>query len=148
MAEAVRRSRINFLRLIGKVITSVLAFFGVLSSSSCINGDMPTYGPPAGIYFQGQVLASEDSSSVIGIQVRLSNPDLSSVYGSAESTGGGDYYLYLEQNSPPWPDTVLVSATDIDGEENGSFISKDTLIIPHSDEEYQTFQIDFLLDKE
>jgi len=48
----------------------------------------------------------------------------------------------------PWPDTALVSATDIDGAENGSFISEDTLIIPDSDEEYQTFQIDFLMENE
>ncbi|MCK5035731.1 MAG: hypothetical protein KAS73_07565 [Candidatus Sabulitectum sp.] len=148
MAEAVRRSRLVFLNLTAKIFTSVLAFLGVLSGSGCINGDMPTYGPPAGVYFQGQVLAFEDSSSVNGVQVQLSNPDLSSVYGTTQSNPDGKYYLYLEQDSPPWPDTVLVSATDVDGEANGSFAPKDTLIFPDSDEEYQEFQIDFLLDKE
>ena len=148
MAEAARRSRLIFLKLISRLFTSVLAFFGVLSGSGCINGDMPTYGPPAGVYFQGRIRASEDSSSVTGIQVQLTNPGLSAVYGTAESNEHGDYYLPLEQESPPWPDSILVSATDIDGEANGSFLSKDTLIIPDSDDEYQEFYVDFLLENE
>ncbi len=148
MAEAARSSRLIFLKLIAKLFTSVLAFFGVLSGSGCTNGFMPAYGPPTGVYFQGQVRASEDSSSVTGIQVQLSNPDLSSVYGTAHSGEYGNYYLPLEQNSPSWPDTVLVSATDIDGEANGSFLPKDTLIIPDSDDEYQEFYVDFLLENE
>ncbi len=146
MAEVVRKSKFLFLKLIAKLFASVLSLLGVVSG--CSGGDAPTYGPPAGVYFQGMIVSSEDSSSVNGIQVQLSKPDLSSVYGTTLSSENGDYYLYLEENSPPWPDSVLVSTTDIDGEANGSFAPQDTLIFPDSDEEYQEFQIDFVLEEE
>ena len=146
MAEAVRKRKFVFLKLIAKLFASVLSLLGVVSG--CSGGDAPTYGPPAGVFFQGRVFSSEDSSSVNGIQVQLTNSDLSLVYGTTESSGTGDYYLYLEDDSPPWPDSILVSATDIDGEANGSFAPKDTLIFPDSDEEYQEFQIDFVLEEE
>ena len=147
MAEAARKGKLMFLKLIAKLFASILPMLGVVSGCSGVD-PMPTYGPPAGVYFQGLVLASEDSSSVSGIQIRLSNPDSTLAYGSTLSEADGNYYLYLEESSPPWPDTVLVSATDIDGEANGSFMSKDTLIFPDSDEEYQEFQINFYLEEE
>ena len=146
MAEAVRKSKFLFLRLMAKLFASVLSLLGIVSG--CGGLDAPTYGPPAGVYFHGIVVSAEDSSSVTGIQVQLTNPDLTMVYGTTESSGTGNYYLYLEENSPPWPDSILVRATDIDGEANGSFAPKDTLILPDSDEEYQEFQIDFVLEEE
>lgn len=147
MAEAVRRSRIVFLKLMGKLFASVLTLFGVLSSCD-VREIMVAYGPPEGLLFSGQVVSSSDSSAIPGIQLRLSSPDSSVVYGTSNSLEDGQFNLSVGYQYFPWPKSVLVNVTDTDGELNGSFASKDTLIFPDRDEEYQEFQIDFLLDKE
>lgn len=144
MAETIRRSKLAFLKFLAKLISFALALFGVLSS--CYEDSMVAYGPPTGLTVYGDVFSSEDSSLVQGIQIQLSNLDMSTVYNTTYSNENRGYDLYMDGYSPPWPDTILVTATDIDGDTNGSFASKDTLILPDIDEEYQEFIIDFSLD--
>jgi len=143
VAETIRRSKLAFLKFLAKLISFALALFGVLSS--CYENGMVAYGPPTDLEVFGRVYSAEDSSHVNGIQIQLSSPDLSTVYNTTLSNADRGYWLFMN-TSPPWPDSILVTATDIDGEENGSFAQKDTLILPDIDEDYQSFEVDFILD--
>lgn len=45
----------------------------------------------------------------------------------------------------PWPDSLRLIATDIDGELNGSFAEKDTILLPDISEEYVNFHVDLYM---
>ncbi|MCD4707583.1 MAG: radical SAM-associated putative lipoprotein [Candidatus Sabulitectum sp.] len=146
MAEAVRSGRIVFLRLISKLFASALSLAGILSC--CDSVAEPTYGPPATLYFSGQTSSAADSSSIAGIQIQIASPDSSIDYSTSLSDENGQYQQFIENEFYPWPDTVRVIATDIDGDQNGLFAAKDTLLFPERDQEFQEFQINFYLEKE
>ncbi len=144
MAEAVRKGRIHCLRLIGKLFASVLGFVGVLSSA-CVPVRVD-YGPPEpAISVYGRTFSAQDSSSVIGLDIKLTSPDSTVDYGSVIADDGY-FSLYLESaDYSPWPDSLRLIATDIDGELNGSFAEKDTILLPDINEEYVDFHVDFYM---
>lgn len=145
MAETIKRSRLAFLKLLAKLISSVLFMAGVLSS--CYKSSNVVYGPPSALFVFGNVLSAEDSSSIEGIEIKLSNPDMSTVYNTTLSNNQYGFDIYMDGQSSPWPDSILVTATDIDGEDNGSFTAKDTLLLPDTNAEYQEFDVNFVLEE-
>ncbi len=129
MAEAVRKGRTAFLRLTGKVFAAVLSLVGVLSCSSGNPEAPPTYGPPsAGLYVWGITKSASDSNSIAGIEVKLTSTDSLHEYLADTTDSSGYYDLNMGAEYYPWPDSVRLVATDIDGDQNGSFLSRDTLL--------------------
>lgn len=144
MAEKIRNGRMHCLRLIGKLFASVLGLTGVLSSACLpVSAD---YGPPEpAISVYGRTFSAEDSSSVVGLEIKLTSPDSLVNYGSVIADDGY-FSLYLESaDYYPWPDSLRLIATDIDGELNGSFAEKDTILLPDVNEEYVDFHVDFFM---
>ena len=143
MAEAVRKSKLVFLKLIAKLFASVLTLFGVLTS--CGKGEiMAPYGIE-GVTIHGKTLSSGDSSSIAGIQIKLSNADSSVEFAETTSDFGGVYILYVDTDEITLPDSIRLTATDIDGAENGSFASRDTLVYL---DESQDYDINFFLQED
>ncbi len=128
MAEAIRNGRTALLRLSGKLFAAVLSLVGVLSG--CGNPhDAPAYGPPsAGLDVCGQICSASDSSLIAGIEVKLTSTDSLSDFSVNTTDSNGNYNLNMGAEYYPWPDSVRLVAADIDGEQNGSFLSRDTLI--------------------
>ncbi|MCD4707582.1 MAG: radical SAM-associated putative lipoprotein [Candidatus Sabulitectum sp.] len=140
--EAVRKGQIVYLRSFGKLFASVLSLLGILSGCSMA----PDYGVPSvEVRIDGQIRSAEDSSYVQGIQVRLSSPDSSFDYSEYTTIWNGSYELFMGSEYFPWPDSVRLTATDIDGTENGFFEGKDTLLFLESHMEFISFDVDFYL---
>lgn len=134
MAEAVRKSRLMFLKLMAKLFASVLTLFGVLTS--CGKGEiMAPYGVE-GVTIHGKTLSSEDSSGIAGIQIKFSNADSTVEFAETISYSSGQYQLFVDTYENTLPDSIRLTATDIDGAENGSFASKDTLLYHDGSECY------------
>ncbi len=144
MAEAAKNGRKALLRLIGKLLASVLSLLGVLSGCNTMMSPSPDYGV-LGVLAMGQIHSAVDSNTIAGIQVKLSSPDSIVNYAADTSSSGGDYYLRMGMEYYPWPDSVRLTASDIDGSVNGSFQWKDTLLFLESGQEYQEILIDFYL---
>ncbi|MCD4670935.1 MAG: hypothetical protein K8S14_10875 [Actinomycetia bacterium] len=127
MAEAVRNGRTALLRLSGKLFAAVLSLLGVLSG--CGNPqDAPAYGPPpVGLYVWGRTASARDSSWIAGIEVKLTSTDSLYDYRADTTDFSGGYHLQMGAEYYPWPDSVRLVATDIDGRQNGSYLSRDTL---------------------
>ncbi|MCK5133089.1 MAG: hypothetical protein KAR40_13160 [Candidatus Sabulitectum sp.] len=81
MAEAIRKGRLAFLEQFAKLFASVLSISGVLSSGcDLVSAD---YGPPgSNLSVYGRTYSSEDSSTVMGLEIRLTSPDSTVDYGS------------------------------------------------------------------
>ena len=128
MAEAVRKGRTAFLRLSGKLLAAMLSILGVLSS--CGNPQAtPDYGPPSvGLNVEGRTCSASDSSWIAGIEVKLTSTDSLYDYRADTTDFNGGYHLQMGAEYYPWPDSVRLCATDIDGRQNGSYLSWDTLI--------------------
>lgn len=139
MAEAARQSKLVFLKFIAKLFASVLSLFGVLTS--CGNNVTAPYGVE-GFFIQGKTISASDLKGIPGIQISVSNPESAEVFAETLTQSHGSYSLHVDPNEVALPDSILLTATDIDGEENGSFISKDTLLYNH---ESQDYYIDFSL---
>ena len=150
MADAVRNGRITLLRLSGKVFAAVLSLVGILSCSSGNPEAPPTYGPPSpGLYVWGQISSANDSSRIAGIEVKLTSTDSLYDY-EADTTYSIQYYgLYMGEEYYPWSDSVRLVATDIDGDLNGSYLSRDTLLFIGSLEyeyDYLDLNVDLYLE--
>lgn len=143
MAEAVRKSKLYFLKLIAKLFASLLSLFGVLSSCD-YDRVTATYGIE-GVHFHGYTFSSGDNSNIPEIQVKLSSIDSTVEFAETTSDSSGSYYLGIDTDEITLPDSVLLTATDIDGEENGSFISKDTLLVLDESEFGLVYDINFFL---
>ncbi|MCD4701243.1 MAG: radical SAM-associated putative lipoprotein [Candidatus Aegiribacteria sp.] len=128
MAEAVRNGRTAILRLSGKLFAAVLSIMGVLSCSGNPKA-IPAYGPPsAGLYIWGKTISASGSTGIEGIEVKLTSTDSLYDYGAYTTDSHGSYNLNMGAEYYPWPDSVRLVASDIDGRQNGSFLSRDTLL--------------------
>ncbi len=144
MAEAVRKSKFVFLRLIAKLLAYALTLFGVLSS--CGDRVTAAYGIE-GVSFYGSTLSSQDSSGIAGIQVKLSSADSSATFGETVSDSLGSYALFFDDEIT-LPDSIRLTATDIDGPENGSFLEKDTLLYYEESQYGTVYRIDLHLQED
>ena len=124
MAEAARKARRNLLELMGKISGALLAALGVITSGC---GNMPAdYGVPPAVSISGDIVSGEDK--IQGIQVRMVSPISSDVLDSFESDENGHFWLSADMSYFSPPDSVMVQARDVDGELNGSFLPRDTLL--------------------
>ncbi len=140
MAEVVKKSKLLFLKFIAKLFAAVLSLLGVLSG--CGNGEiMAPYGVE-GFFIQGKTISASDLKGIPGIQITVSNPESTEVFAETSTQSQGSYSLHIDPDEVVLPDSILLTAADIDGEENGLFISKDTLLYNH---ESQDYYIDFSL---
>jgi len=98
-------------------------FLGLFSLSTMLFVFQACYGTPQdfGMDFQikGTVTHQETGAAIPGIKVELRNLPQFTTTGE-----NGDFSIYC-----PILDQYLVSFSDIDGESNGLFIDKDTLIL-------------------
>ncbi len=143
MAEAVRKSKLAFLKLVAKLFASVLSLIGVLSGCDTFSAD---YGVESvGVSVFGHTVSSVDSSYIEGIQVSLSNTDSTMHYDTAVTGEAGYYNLYIDAMYISLPDTLRIVTADIDGAENGLFAAADTLLEIDPDQLEQELQIDVIL---
>lgn len=143
MAEAVRIGRTAILRLSGKLFAAVLSILGVLSCSGNPQAT-PDYGPPSiGLDVWGRTGSASDSTWIDGIEIKLTTADSLSDF-RVDTTGSGGYFLlHMGEEFYPWPDSVRLVATDIDGDQNGSFLSRDTLLsLIGLEDQYDYLQLD------
>jgi len=135
----------NMKRGILWIFSGVLSMLGVLSAG-CSNVAEPSYGPPStSLVLFGTTRSSADSTLVPGIEVSALDADSSTVITSTLTDSQGVYLLYLDSIEFPWPDTLLVTVTDIDGTENGSFLNADTLVFPEVENPYIDMETNFYL---
>ena len=140
MAEVVKKSKLLFLKFIAKLFAAVLSLLGVLSG--CGNGEiMAPYGVE-GFFIQGKTISASDLKGIPGIQITVSNPESTEVFADTLTQSYGDYFIPIDTDEVTLPDSIRLTATDIDGEENGSFIARDTLL---SSDGSQDYYIDFSL---
>lgn len=143
MSEAAGNVRRGMLRLSG----CILSMLGVVSSG-CSNAAEPTYGPPSvAIHLFGTTMSSADTAAVAGIEVSALSTDSTTLYSSNLTDSEGNYVLDLILYYP-WPDTLLVTASDIDGAQNGSFLNSDTLIFPPGEMSFVEIEKDFYMEPE
>jgi hypothetical protein len=138
MAVIACRLKSTLLKNLSRSFAYILGLFGVISGSC---GFAPDYGVPSVLCISGTVRTGP--VSIPGIQVEATGTDTSVVYTSDITGEYGLYYLYIDF---PWPDSIRVAATDIDGELNGSLLPGDTLLTSIPDEEYpELTEVDFSL---
>jgi|GEM_PF-2086969 len=141
MVESFEAFRKGILRLCGRLLASSLSLLGVLSSS-CLIAPV-AYGVPPALYIHGRIIS--DSTAVQGVGVEALSSDSSIVFSSEVSGENGSYSLVLYYHEYyPWPDTILVRATDIDSTLNGLFLPSDTLLtsIPDAENYYLSVSFD------
>jgi hypothetical protein len=147
MSEAAGNAKRGMLRLSSWILGSILSMLGVVSSG-CNNSAEPTYGPPSvAIRLFGTTMSSADSATVAGIEVSALSTDSTALYSSNLTDSEGNYVLDLMLYYP-WPDTLLVTASDIDGAQNGSFLNADTLIFPPGEMSFVEIETDFYMEPE
>lgn len=142
MAEAVRKSRLLFLKFLAKLFASTLSLLGVLSGCDTLAAD---YGVE-GVYIGGTTFTAEGSLEIPGIQITLSSIDSTEVFDEYITDENGFFNIFAELNQLSDTDSLRLRATDIDGEVNGSFATKDTLLFYDSYEGPQEFDINLFLE--
>jgi hypothetical protein len=150
MSKAVHIAKKRVLMILSGVLGSILSMLGVLSTGcSDSNPVSPSYGPPSTtIVLFGAIRSSADSTFVPGIEISALNADSTTVVSSTLTDAYGNYQLYLDSLEYPWPDTLLVTATDVDGALNGSFLIADSLVFPEVENPYLEIEMDFYLETE
>jgi putative lipoprotein (rSAM/lipoprotein system) len=127
-----RKTTFRFLKLLSLSISAVLGVF--CNFGGCVYGPAPEYGMPHADYrISGTVLSSDLNLPIEGISVTIR--DTLDASGAMDSTGTDSLGRYVLQFSEaPWRNTWRLKAEDTDSFENGTYISKDTVIsIPESD---------------
>ncbi len=122
-----------------RVFGGILSLFGVITSSC---GSMPCdYGvePVHAVVVQGMVRS--DTTAIEGIRLQILSMDSSQVYSSSLSGHMGSYYLSSEEK----PDSILITATDVDGEANGLYLPAETFRATDPEKTEEEFVIDFNL---
>ena len=144
MAETVRKSKLMFLKIFAKLFASILSLLGVISGCETISAD---YGVE-GVFISGQTLSAADSTNIPGIQVKLSSNDSTEVFGETIADQSGYFNLSVGTGQISLPDSVRLTATDIDGEENGSFAEKDILFYMEEQEDYSSYYINLYMQED
>ncbi len=142
MAETIKRSKLAFLKFVAKLFTSILSLLGVVSGCDTLAAD---YGVE-GIFLSGSTFSSESSIKIPGIQITLSNIDSTEVFDEYITDENGFFNIFAELEQVSDTDSLRLRATDIDGEANGSFATKDTLLFYDFYEGPQEFNVNFYLD--
>jgi len=131
-------------KFLARMSTFTLSFFSVITSS-CDRAPM-AYGVPPHISVEGRVESSGEGIPIPGIQMNMLKSDSSEVISSDISLSPtGRYFLYADCEIFASPDSVIITATDIDGAENGSYLPSDTMIVVEPDSEYFSYEVDFEL---
>lgn len=139
MAELIKNTEKSLVKFCAGIFGAILSLFGVITGSC---GSMPCdYGvePPPRLTIDGSVKSG--TAAVEGIRVQVSSMDSSQVFDSNLSTSQGYFGLYTEEK----PDSILVTATDIDGPDNGLYLPAQTFRATDPDLEEEAFTIDFNL---
>ena len=124
MAEAVKRTHLGLLKMISRLSASLLGALGVITASC---GEEPVaYGLPPALHIAGDVRS--DGEGIEGLQLRMLSAGSSEVLDSFLSDQYGNYWLDVDLSELSLPDSVIVEATDIDGENNGAYLPSDTLV--------------------
>ena len=124
-----------------RILKFISLAIGFLLSVMCKNpfdvqplyGVVVKYGMPYADYkITGKINASDTFESIRGIKVTVRDTGYAApVKDSALTDSTGKYAIGFGQ--PPWNAAWIVEAADVDGESNGRFASKDTIIsIPDS----------------
>lgn len=149
MSVFIFRTRKSLLRFHAQAVASLLGIAGVLSTACDTFSAVPAYGPPGvSLTLTGSVLSAADSTTIPGIYLKALSPDSSISYFENFSVSDGSYYLYLETWDEVWPDTIRIVSQDVDGSENGSFLSADTLVFPPQVNEEAQIETDIFMEPE
>lgn len=144
MGEMVRKSNLQFLKFTARFFASILSLLGVLSG--CDSGLTAPYGVE-GTSLNGKVVSASDHTVIPGIQMSVTNAEGTEVFDDMLTSEDGVYGFSFLNDEVELPHAFLLTASDIDGDENGSFASKDTLLytnVPGS----VYYEIDFSLEEE
>jgi putative lipoprotein (rSAM/lipoprotein system) len=129
-------SHLFYLRIL-KLLSLALGF---LLSVMCKNPFevLPLYGvakygmPYADYKIIGSIKAADNLEAIAGIKVSVRDTGCTCQAKDSVFTDGAGKYS-LEFSQPPWNSAWLLEAADIDGENNGNFTLKDTVVsIPDS----------------
>ena len=127
-----RKITFRILKLLCLPISAILGIF--CNFSGCMYGPAPEYGMPHTDYkVSGTILSSDQNLPVKGLMVSIRDMmNTSGIIDSTKTDSAGRYSLQF--SSAPWDSTWELKVKDIDSIENGSFITKDTIIsIPESE---------------
>jgi len=122
-----RKSGIFVLKGISFGLCSIL---GILATfSGCMYGPGPmAYGMPYADYLLlGTVKSSDEKKPVQGLLVALRDTlDMSYIIDSTRTDSQGKYVLEFQGEA--WENTLKIEVRDLDGNQNGLFVDKDTLV--------------------
>ncbi len=138
MPEAVFSARRKLFRYVDRLTGFILGLLGVISVSCGI--EPVAYGPPDGCFITG--LVKDNGTAVQGIEINVQSPDSSIIYHSTETSSDGAYWADLYE----WPDSLLITASDIDGPDNGSYLPEGKYITDIPEEGSLYYTVDFELE--
>lgn len=121
----------------------IVCVLGLLLFSGCLNILFPSSGFYNGIYIEGYVFSSVDSSAIRGIQLACFSKDV--VYSEVD----GFYSMYFSVQTEDYPDDFRpwkVVASDIDGTLNQSFVRMDSILMEDVSNATTHFQLDFYME--
>lgn len=134
MAKLYRKTKFKVLKFLSLLISS---FLGSIFGFGCLPFAVEYGAPHADYKISGTIKAKDSGEKIGGIEVSRYSVydtlyDLDSMWceGADTTDSLGRYTFEFSDGNNQW----VIRAKDIDGDENGSFIQKDTIIeIPHSD---------------
>lgn len=130
--SVIRKVTVKILKLICFPISAVLGLF--CNFGGCMYGPALEYGMPSADYkISGTVKSSDELLPVKGLMVSISDTlEMSEILDSAKTDSSGRYTLQF--SDVPLNHAWKLTVKDIDLKENGSFLTRDTIIAIQSSE--------------
>jgi putative lipoprotein (rSAM/lipoprotein system) len=126
LAKIYRKIVFRFLKFLSVSISALLAIF--FNFDGCISNTAPEYGVPSADYkISGSVLSSDQLLPIKGLSVSIRDTlTTTATIGTTKTDSLGWYSLQF--SAFPRDNIWKLNVEDVDANENGSFMTKDTTI--------------------